>query len=137
MAKFPEDIARAVSEENLFERTVTKPPATLPQTATAALFSIVGAVKILEILGEVTTVIQTQNCTAFLVSVPTLPASSSVKLSGSTTTGLNISADAVGTMYNITGTLANAMVATTGGTHIAQAGAIVVAAGNLSLSCRG
>lgn len=48
---------------------------------------------------------------------------------------LNIDSDAIGTMYNITGTLADAMVAATSGAAKAQSDFITVAPGTIDLSC--
>jgi len=48
---------------------------------------------------------------------------------------LDIDADVVGTMYNITGTLADAMIATTSGAMIAQVAPIVVAPGTIDMHC--
>ena len=47
--------------------------------------------------------------------------------------GLDTTGDAVGTIYNITGTLADTIVATTSGAVIAQASAIIVTAGTIDL----
>ncbi len=46
---------------------------------------------------------------------------------------VNIQADAVGTIYTITGTLANAMVATTSGAVQHQPNKVVITAGTLDL----
>jgi len=48
---------------------------------------------------------------------------------------LDISADAVGSHYNITGTLANAMVNTAGGAGVAQAARVIVKGGTIDLNC--
>jgi len=74
-------------------RTVERATANLPQTATGNLFTINGRVKIIDIIGEVTTVIQAQ---------PTM-----MKLQSNgedISDNCDIDADAVGTVYNITGT---------------------------------
>lgn len=110
-------------------KTVQRAAANLPQTTQTAYFTVSGKVLITGIYGEVTTVIQTQANNTKLVANPTVGAD--VDLCAVN----NITADAVGTIYNITGTLANAMVATTSGAMIAQASPIVVAAGTIDLSC--
>lgn len=102
---------------------------TLPQTTAEALFTVTGAVKVTSIIGEVTTVIETQANNTKLTANPTVGAD--VDLCAVN----NISADAVGTLYSITGTLADAMVATTSGAGVFQAAPLIVAAGTIDLSC--
>jgi hypothetical protein len=46
---------------------------------------------------------------------------------------VDIDADAVGTMYHITGTLADAMIATTSGAFPSQVTPIIVAAGTIDV----
>lgn len=111
-------------------QTVERLTANLPQSTAGALFTVAGGkVRVLSIVGEVTTVIQTQANATKLVANPTVGAD--VDLCAT----VEITADAVGTMYNITGTLANAMVATTSGAFAAQAGEVIVAAGTIDLNC--
>lgn len=84
---------------------VTRATAALPQTASSSLFTISGGrVWIIDIVGEVTTVIQTQANNTKLVYNPD-GAGTSVDLCAV----LDISADAVGALYSITGTPATAM----------------------------
>lgn len=79
--------------------------ATLPQTAAAAIFTIgTGRVAITALWGEVTTIIQTQADATKLTYDPTA-AGATQDLCGT----LDITADAVGTMYSITGTPATAL----------------------------
>jgi hypothetical protein len=103
--------------------------ATLPQSTEAPIFTVTGKIKLLSILGEVTTVIQTQANNTKLISNPTVGAD--VDLCAV----LNISADAVGTNYTITGTLANAMVEITSGAGVAQAAPLIILPGTIDLSC--
>lgn len=111
-------------------KTVTKAAANLPQTTQSALFTITGGrIRILGIYGEVTTVIETKANNTKLISNPTVGAD--VDLCATN----DITADAVGTIYTITGTFANAMVATTSGAVPDQAAKVVVAAGTIDLSC--
>jgi hypothetical protein len=78
-------------------RVVERATAALPQTAASALFTVsTGRVIVTSIIGEVTTVIQTFDPTA---------AGATQDLCAV----LDITADAVGTMYSITGTPATAM----------------------------
>lgn len=79
--------------------------AALPQTATSTLFTITGGrILLTEIIGEVTTVIQTQADNTKLTFDPT-DAGATQDLCAV----LDITGDAVGTMYSITGTPATAM----------------------------
>lgn len=103
--------------------------ATLPATTATAYFTVTGKVKVLDIIGTVTTVIETQANNTKLIANPTVGAD--VDLCAVN----DISADAVGTFYSITGTLANAMVATTSGAGVSQAAPVTVAAGSIDLSC--
>ena len=108
---------------------VSKDTATLPETTAGELFTVVGRVKVISIQGEVTTVIETQTDNTKLVANPTVGAD--VDLCAV----LDISADAVGTNYTITGTLADAMVATTSGAGVYQAAPVFVTAGTIDLDC--
>lgn len=84
---------------------VERATAALPQTAAAAIFTIsTGRVLITSIVGEVTTVIQTQADNTKLTFDPT-DAGATQDLCAV----LDITADAVGTMYSITGTPGTAL----------------------------
>lgn len=109
-----------------FEHRAT---AALPQTDAEALFTVTGRIELVSIIGEVTTVIQTQANNTKLVANPTVWAD--VDLCAVN----DISADAVWTIYSITWTLADAMVATTSGAGVYQAASLIVAAGTIDLNC--
>jgi hypothetical protein len=112
------------------ETTVARPTAALPQTASSAIFTITGGpILLMNIVGEVTTAIQNQADNTKLVAAPTV--GSATDLCAVT----DIANDAVGTFYNITGTLANALVKAANGTAIGQAGTVVIPAGTINLSC--
>ena len=109
--------------------------AALPQTADGGLFRITGG-KILVhgIYGEVTTVIQTQANNTKLKHNPS-GTGSDVDLCAV----LDISADAVGTVYSITGVLATALKSTTlwlvvPADNIADPG-LVLGPGDIELDC--
>lgn len=88
---------------------VERATAALPQSTDGALFTIAsGKIRVLGIYGEVTTVIQTQANNTKLKFNPS-GTGSDVDLCAA----LDITADAVGTIYSITGTLATAMKSTT------------------------
>ena len=108
-------------------KIVERATATLPQGTSAAIFTVSGRVIVTQIVGEVTTEIQGQETVIKLIANPTVGASVDI------CAALETNADAVGTLYNITGTLADAMIATTSGAMIAQASAVIVAAGTIDL----
>lgn len=109
---------------------VDRATAALPQTAAAALFTVTGGrVAIMGILGEVTTVIQTQANNTKLVANPT--AGTSVDLCAV----LNISADEVGCLYGVTGTVGDALIGVNAGYAPLPARPLVVAAGTIDLDC--
>lgn len=106
---------------------VQRATASLPATTTAAAFTIAGGrVKILQVLGEVTTVIQTQACNLKIQANPTA-AGSSVDLCAD----LNVSAAAANSLLGITGTAANAMV--NGMAVLGQVTPLIVQTGTLDL----
>lgn len=77
----------------------------LPQTASGALFTVTGGrVLVVSLVGEVTTVIQTQANATKLTFDPT-DAGATQDLCATT----DITADAVGTVYSITGTPATVL----------------------------
>lgn len=115
---------RAETEPQIVERAT----ATLPQTAQGALFTVTGRITIAKIIGEVTTIIQAQATNIKLVSDPTVGAD--VDLCAV----VDINADAVGTMYNITGTVGDAMIATTSGAMQTQPNWLECSAGAIDLS---
>lgn len=86
-------------------RVVERATAALPQSTASALFTVsTGRVIVTAIIGEVTTVIQTQADATKLTFDPT-DAGATQDLCAT----LDITADAVGTMYSITGTPATAL----------------------------
>lgn len=103
-----------------------EPTKVLPASTTGSIFTITGRVKLLAIIGQVTTVIQTQADNLKITNTPTV--GSAVDLCSV----LNVSALAVGTQLSIDGVLADALIATNGA-YVAQAGAINLKAGTLDL----
>ncbi len=108
---------------------VQRATSVLPQTIQSSLFTVTGRIKLLSIIGEVTTVIQTQADNTKIVSNPTVGAD--VDLCAV----LDISAGAVGTNYTITGTLADAMTKITSGAGVHQASPLIVTPGTIDLNC--
>lgn len=110
-------------------KVVQRDTANLPQTATEALFTITGGrVLITSLVGEVTTVIQTQANNAKLQANPTA-SGSSVDICAN----LDVTAKAVASLFAITGTLADAMV--NGLAVKAQLAGIVAQTGTIDLVC--
>lgn len=103
---------------------------TLPQTADEALFTITGGrVLLMQVVGEVTTVIQTQANNTKLKFNPTATGADT-----DICAVLNISADAVGTLYGITGTVGDAMIE--GLLQLkAQAAPLILSEGDIELDC--
>lgn len=110
--------------------TVERATAALPQTTQSALFTVTGGrILLTSIVGEVTTVIQTQANNTKIVSNPTT--GTDVDLCAV----LDISADQVGCLYGITGTFATAMVGANAGATVIPALGIVIPIGTIDLSC--
>jgi len=102
--------------------------ATLPATTKTAYFTVTGKIKLLDIVGEVTTVVQAQANAIKLVATPTVGAA--VDLCAT----VDSNAAAVGSIFTITGTLADAMVKTVSGAGVAQAAPLIIAAGTIGLN---
>ncbi len=108
-------------------RIVSRTAATLPATTQTPYFTVTGRVIITQIVGEVTTAVQNQACNLDLYSNPSV--GSDVALCAV----VDIDNDAVGTLYTLTGTLSDALIATTSGAFSAQSKALVVTAGTIDL----
>lgn len=112
---------------------VPRATATLPQTTVGSIFSVTGRVRITSIIGQVTTAIQNQANNTKLVFNPD-GTGSDVDLCAV----LDIAADAVGTLYTITGTAATAMqdgLWVLPANELLAATGIVVQDGDIQLSC--
>lgn len=109
---------------------VDRDTAALPQTTTGSLFTVSGGNILLTlILGEVTTVIETQANNTNLVANPT---------TGTTTdlcAVLDITGGEEGTLYTISGTAGDALQSGSSGSVIAQAASVIVAPGAIQLTC--
>jgi hypothetical protein len=109
---------------------VDRATATLPQTTVGALFTVVtGRIILTGIVGQVTTVIQTQANATKLISNPTV--GTDVDLCAT----LDITAKEVGGLLGITGTFATALVGGTAGATVMPPTGIVVPVGTIDLSC--
>ena len=116
-------------------RVLERAAAALPQTADEALFRIGGGlVRVFGIYGIVTTVIQTQANNTKLKHNP-----SGVGADVDLCAVLDISADAVGTVYSIVGVLATALKSTTlwlaVPADMIPAQGIVLGPGDIELDC--
>lgn len=108
--------------------TTLRASATLPATTSTAYFTVTGKIRLVDIIGEVTTVVQAQANAIKLIATPTVGAA--VDLCAT----VESNAAAVGSIFTITGTLASAMVKTVSGAGVAQAAPLVIAAGTINLS---
>lgn len=116
--------------KGIFGIPVERATAALPQTTAHALFTIAGGrVLLTSIVGEVTTVIQTQANNTKLIANPTTGTSVDI------CAVLDISADEVGCLYGITGTFATAMVGANAGATVALATPVILPVGTIDLSC--
>ena len=124
---FDMDLAADAAADAVFGKAVARATKNLPQTATEALFTVSGRIIEMHIVGEVTTVIQTQGNNTKLTLTGTVGAAVDMCAVN------DITSDAIGTLYHITGTLANALVATTSSCGVAQAAPLLCAAGPIDL----
>lgn len=102
--------------------------ATLPATTATPYFTVTGKVKIYSIIGEVTTVVQAQANAVKLIANPTVGADVDL------CTTVESNAAAVGSLFTITGTFANAMIKTVSAAVPAQASPVIVTAGTIDFS---
>jgi hypothetical protein len=112
---------------------VNRATAALPQTTAAAIFTVAtGRVAVLAITGEVTTIIQTQANATKLTFDPT-DAGATQNLCATT----DITADAVGTVYSITGTPATVLQDALNflPPNLGLAGPVILKPGSVLLDC--
>lgn len=126
---YNESTRERIADINLGMR-VDRATATLPQTTAAAIFNIVGGrVAITQIVGEVTTVIQTQANNTKLTANPTTGTSVDI------CAALDISADEAGCLYGITGLNTDAMLGVNAGALPGQTRPVIVNIGTIDLDC--
>lgn len=109
--------------------TVERATGILAQTADLPIFTVTWRVELISIIGEITTIVETQANNTLLKINPTVGAD--VDLCAA----LDISADAVGSQYTITGTVADALINTVSGAGLFQASALIVTAWVIELEC--
>lgn len=109
---------------------VSRAAASLPASTAAAVFTITGGrVFVPLIVGEVTTVIETQANATKLQMNPTAGTTADL------CAALDITADEVGTLYTITGLRTDAMLGNNAGGAPAQLRGIVLPVGDIELVC--
>lgn len=108
---------------------VDRAAAALPQTTQEALFTIANGRVLAIVLGEVTTVIQTQANNTKLVHNPTVGTDMDL------CAVLSITADEVGTLYGITGVPGDAMLGAGQAIRLSASAAVVLKPGTLDLNC--
>lgn len=114
----------------LFGTKVDRATAALPQTTQSALFTIAGGrVLLTGIVGEVTTIIQTQANNTKLVANPTTGTDVDI------CAVLSITAKEVGTLFGITGLFSDALVGANAGAGVFPRNAVILPVGTLDLSC--
>ncbi len=118
MEKYPKILSTQVVERS---------SAILPASTETPYFTVTGRVLITQIVGEVTIVFDGTENSIKLIANPTVGADVDL------CTALVATSDTLGTIYTITGTLSDAMVATVSGAVISQANSILVAAGTIDL----
>ncbi|MHC4091114.1 MAG: hypothetical protein ACYSVY_12715 [Planctomycetota bacterium] len=123
------EVIRYISEAQL-PMHLNKATAVLPQSTAGALFTITGGnIELLGIIGEVTTVIETQTNNTKLTYNPTGTGAST-----DLCTTLDITADAVGTLYSITGSFLDPLQSGLWIVH-SLASPLILAPGTIDLDC--
>lgn len=107
--------------------TVHAPDTAIAGATDKSLFTVTGLIELVQIVGKVGTVIETQANATLLKINPT--AGADVDLCSA----LDISAAAAKTFFTITGTVGDAMIATASGAVTTQASSLVVDAGVIEL----
>ena len=118
-----------ITKKQAIARSCERATAALPAATAGALFTVTGKILVVDIIGEVTTVIETQANDVKLIANPTVGADVDM------CAAVELSAAAAGSTLGITGTLANAMVITAGGAGQAQAARQIVHEGTIDLDC--
>jgi hypothetical protein len=109
---------------------VVRAAATLPQSTTANIFTISGGrVFINAILGQVTTVIQTQANSTKLTATPTIGSATDL------CTGTSITAAAVGAFLSLPAAAGSALVMTAGGFAYMNFPGLALDVGSITLAC--
>ena len=122
--------ARQAIADNKLGMRVDRATATLPQSTAGALFNVVGgAVAITAIVGEVTTIIQTQANNTKLTANPTTGTSVDI------CTVLDITAKEVGALFSVSTFVTGALVGGTAGAALMPDAPVAVNIGTIDLDC--
>lgn len=128
MATIPKAANRVAYSQLRLGFAVDRATAALPQTAQAAIFTVAGGrIALFGLIGEVTTVIQTQADNLSVTTNPTI--GTDVALCAV----LNVSAKEVGTLFGITGTFSDALVGANAGATVLCDRPVVVPIGTIDL----
>jgi len=106
---------------------VERAAAILPASTQTAYFTVTGRCVVSQIVGEVTTIFDGTVNSIKLIANPTVGADVDL------CTALVVTSDAAGTIYNISGTFANALLENTSGAAEGQVTPFIVAAGTIDL----
>jgi hypothetical protein len=110
-------------------KAVARADAALPQSTATAYFTVSGTCRVMGIVSKVGTVVQTQANNAKWIANPTVGADVDMCAVS------DITGTASGATFNITGTLADALVIAEGGAVIDQIAPVIVHAGTIDFSC--
>jgi hypothetical protein len=116
---------------NVDEKVVERTAMSLPASTQTSIFAIAGGpIEILSLIGEVTTVIQTQSCSLKIVADPTTPATDTDLCAV-----LDVTADAVATYYSLVTSTATALAEYTNGVGPTMGGvfSLTVPIGNIDV----
>jgi len=109
---------------------VDRPLALLPQTGAHALYTVAGGrIALIQLIGEVTTVIHSQTTNAKLIANPTTGSSVDMCIV------LDIDADEVGCLYGITGLQSDALIGINAGVLPGQVRSVILPIGTLDFHC--
>ena len=109
---------------------VERASATLPASTAAPIFNILGGrVALVQIVGEVTVIIQTQANNTKLTGNPTVGTAADI------CAVLSITADEVGCLYGISGLQTDALIGLDAGALPGQTRDVILAPGTLDLDC--
>lgn len=118
------------AQRNVNEVVITNVAKALPASTQTAIFTIAGGpIEILSFTGEVTTVIETQDCNLKITADPTTPATDT-----DLCTVLNVSGDAVGTYYSLKTSIATALQEATNGVDEGMGYTIIVPIGAIDVN---
>lgn len=108
---------------------VTRAADALPQTADEALFTVTGKVNIIQVIGTVTTICESAGNNTKLKFNPSVGSDTDI------CAVVDLNAAAVGTLYTITGTIANAGILSPNAALPKQASPLLIDTGDIEIDC--